>query len=78
MEKKKRGHRPKVCVNINIQTLRDARKSKGYTQQQIADMIYTERCNYNKYETGKRCVSPQTIELLCDILDIKQSDLSLN
>lgn len=35
------------------QRIKELRKEKGKTQQEIADILNTERGYYNKYEKGK-------------------------
>lgn len=43
------------------QRIKELRKEKGKTQQEIADILNTERGYYNKYEKGKQ---PLPIEQL--------------
>ena len=47
--------------------LRQMRKTKGYTQQQMADLVGVHRTTYTRYETGT--VDP-SLEILCHLADI--------
>ena len=40
-----------MSVGKNIRKIRE---QKGFTQQQIADLIHTHRSNYSKVESGQR------------------------
>ena len=50
--------------------LRNLRKEKGYTQQQMADMLNISRSTYTYYETGKSQPSFQNLKKLCEILEV--------
>lgn len=44
--------------NMNIgENIRKIREEKGFTQQQIADLVGMHRSNYSKIETGQRELS---------------------
>lgn len=55
--------------------LREARESKGYTQQQIADLMQIDKSTYCGYETGKRQPDVQKIKQLSRILGVSGDDL---
>ena len=50
--------------------LRELRKAKGYTQQQMADMLSISRSTYTYYETGNSEPSFQNLKRLCEIFGI--------
>ena len=50
--------------------LRKLRKEKGYTQQQMADMLNISRSTYTYYETGKSQPSFQNLKKLREIFEI--------
>ena len=50
--------------------LKAARKSRGYTQQQIADLMKIDKSTYCGYETGKRQPDVQKIKQLSEILGV--------
>ncbi len=47
-----------------------ARKQKGYTAQQMADMLHVTIRTYRNYESGTTCPSLGTLVQLADILDV--------
>ena len=57
------------------ENLRAARESKGYTQQQVADMMQIDKSTYCGYETSKRQPDMHKIKLLSKILGISGDDL---
>lgn len=52
------------------ENLKSARKSCGYTQQQIADLMKIDKSTYCGYERGKRQPDVQKIKQLSEILGI--------
>ena len=52
------------------ENLRELRNEKGYTQQQMADMLNIGRSTYTYYETGKSQPSYQNLKKICEILEI--------
>lgn len=50
--------------------LREVRKSKKLTQQQIADEIGVNRGSYSNWEKGKREPSFENLVKLADLLDV--------
>ena len=55
--------------------LRIARETKGYTQQQIADLMGIDKSTYCGYETGKRQPDVQKLKLICKILGVSGDEL---
>lgn len=55
--------------------LRNARESRGYTQQQIADRMGIDKSTYCGYETGKRQPDVAKIKQLSKILGVSGDDL---
>lgn len=55
--------------------LRAAREARGYTQQQIADLMGIDKSTYCGYETGKRQPDVQKLKLLCKLLGVSGDDL---
>lgn len=52
------------------QNLKFIRKEKGFTQEQLSEMINLDIRQYSRIETGKGFPSLSTLERLCDTLDI--------
>lgn len=63
-----------ILVSFNEQ-LRAAREARGYTQQQIADLMGIDKSTYCGYETGKRQPDVQKLKLICKILGVSGDDL---
>lgn len=55
--------------------LRAARENKGYTQQQIADLMKIDKSTYCGYETGKRQPDVQKIKQLSVLLGVSGDEL---
>lgn len=55
--------------------LREARESRGYTQQQVADYMKIDKSTYCGYETGKRQPDVQKIKQLSKFLGVSGDDL---
>lgn len=55
--------------------LRSARESRGYTQQQVADLMQISKSTYCGYETGKRQPDVQKIKQLSQILGVSGDEL---
>lgn len=51
--------------------LATVREVKSLTQEEVADLIAVSRQSYNTWEVGVTQPSVQSIEKLCDKLDIK-------
>ncbi len=50
--------------------IKDARKAKGMTQRQLADKIGAKHNSVSDWENNKNKPDPDTIELICGVLDI--------
>lgn len=57
------------------ETLIFYRKKKGYTQQQIADILGVNRTTYTKYETAVTEPSIEMIRHLAELLDVDFNEL---
>ena len=57
------------------ENLRDARRSKGLTQKQLAEELHKYQSDYSEYETGKIQLDYEKIVYLCNRLDITPNDL---
>ena len=55
-----------VVINFGNR-LRQMRKAKGYSQQQIADLVGVHRTTYTRYESG--AVEPP-LDTLCRMADL--------
>lgn len=52
------------------ENLRAARKTKGFTQLQVAEQLGVTKSAYNAYESGKRQPDVPKIKMLAKILDV--------
>ena len=50
--------------------LREMRKKKKFTQQNMADLLQISLNSYQKYEQAERCPSFDTLVKIADILDV--------
>ena len=57
-------------INTFGETLTFYRKQKGYTQQQIADILGINRTTYTKYETSVTEPSIEMLRHLSQLLDV--------
>lgn len=55
--------------------LRKARKDNGLTQKQLADLIGAKHNSISDWENNKNRPDPDTIEYICDALEIPVSRL---
>ena len=55
--------------------LKDARKSKGYTQKEVAALLRMTQQQYSRFETGKFELNYDQILFLCEIYEITPSEL---
>ena len=55
--------------------LRELRKSIGYTQEQLAEIVSIEPPNLSKIECGMHFPQPEKIEKIAEALQINISDL---
>lgn len=57
------------------QRIRDARKAKGLTQEQLAERLGIGTSNISYIETGKFAPSMENFEKLVEILGVESSEL---
>lgn len=55
--------------------LYSARKSKGYTQQQIADILATDLSNYNRKENGNVKIIKEEWEKIAKFLNVPLEEI---
>ncbi len=55
--------------------LREVRKRKGYTQQQIADIIPTDVSNYSRKESGDVRIVSEEWNKIARFLDVPLEDI---
>ncbi len=56
--------------DINLEKVKNKRKEKGITQQQMAEKLGYKGANgYNNLETGKYKITLETAKQIADILD---------
>ena len=52
------------------ENLKAARKAKGYTQLQVAEMMGITQSSYSYYELGKRCPDVAKIKMMAKVLGV--------
>lgn len=60
---------------MTMEKLRTLRKQKGYTQQQIADLLATDVSNYSRKENGDVRIFDDEWEKLAKALDVSVEDI---
>ena len=50
--------------------LNSVRKQRGYTAQQMADILHTSIRNYRKYESGDAKPTLEALVVIADTLDV--------
>ena len=50
--------------------LRSTRMARGFTMQQIADVLHVGLRNYQKYESGHTCPTLEGLVKIADVLDV--------
>ena len=60
----------KICKNI-----KDARKAKGLTQKEVAQVFHMTQQQYSRFETGKFELNYNQIYQICKLLDITPNEL---
>jgi len=58
--------------------IKELRKSKGVTQQQIADLINMHRSNYSKVENGQREISISALNKIAKYFNVSIDDIINN
>lgn len=60
---------------MTMEKLRTIRKQKGFTQQQIADIIATDVSNYSRKESGDVKIFDDEWEKIAKALDVSVEDI---
>ncbi|SIP92374.1 Helix-turn-helix domain-containing protein [Chryseobacterium sp. RU33C] len=60
---------------MTMEKLRTLRKQKGYTQQQIADLLATDVSNYSRKESGDVRIFDDEWEKLAKALEVSVEDI---
>ncbi|MGE8553176.1 MAG: helix-turn-helix domain-containing protein [Chryseobacterium jejuense] len=58
-----------------MEKLKSIRKQRGYTQQQIADILATDVSNYSRKENGEVKIYDEEWEKIAKALDVSVEDL---
>lgn len=53
-----------------MERIKEVRKSKGWTQEQLADAVGVKRSVISKYESGAISPSAETIQRIADVLEV--------
>lgn len=61
---------------VNRQALRDRIYNKGYRVAYMSDVLNISRMGFFKKMRGDSPFKEQEVKVLCDVLDIEQSELS--
>lgn len=56
-------------MDISVQ-IKKIRKEKGFSQQEVADMLSMNRVQYNRIETGKSDPTMNILQRIASVLDI--------
>ncbi|MFV0343821.1 MAG: helix-turn-helix domain-containing protein [Anaerocolumna sp.] len=64
-------------MNTFGERLKEARKSKGLTQRQLAALINAKHNSISNWENDQNKPDPDTIEIICGVLDIEPNYLLL-
>lgn len=57
------------CMTLG-EKIKSARKAKGFTQKQLADMVNAKHNSVSDWESNKSKPDMDTVELLCGALDL--------
>ena len=55
--------------------LKNARRAKGYTQKELAAMMYMTQQQYSRFENGMFELNYGQIVRLCELLDVTPNEL---
>lgn len=53
--------------------IKEARKSKGLTQQEVADRLSVSKSAYSRYEGGKQNITVETLQKIGEVLGLQLS-----
>lgn len=59
------------------ENLKNARKTSGMTQEQLAEKLHIDRSSVAKYESGTSLPSIKSLPEICEILNITVQELLL-
>ena len=60
----------KIGLNLKM-----ARKAKGYTQKEVADIIHMTQQQYSRFENGVFELNYSQILFLCELFDMSPNEL---
>ena len=60
---------------LNVEKMRELRKKKGYTHQEVADRIGLTRAAYTNYESGIRTPNIETACKIAKLYGVKVEQL---
>src|SRR5690606_7788443 len=58
--------------------LRDMRKQKGWSQEQVADSLYLSQSAYARIENGESCSLANNLDQICKVFEITPEELVKN
>lgn len=66
-----------MAIDFNIigTRLKDARKKKEYTQEELAEQMGVSIAYLSKIETGKIHINLERLSQICDILDVTEGEI---
>ena len=64
--------------SVLSRNLRDLRKERGFTQDQLASLAGFQGPSYNRWESGKSWPEPDTISALAIALGVRESRLFMD
>lgn len=64
----------KICKALGS-NIKNYRKLRGYTQENLAEAVGLEIKSLSLVETGKGFVSAKTLAKLCEVLNVKPAEL---
>jgi len=67
---RKKKSKGKQSRNATGQLIKNARKAKGLTQDQVADLLGIKRQGYAHYEYGHSLPTADDLPKLCEVLDL--------
>lgn len=60
-----------------MKKIEDIRKSKGFTQEYVANKIGAATSTYNQYEMGTRSIPAEMAEKIANVLDVEVGEIFL-
>ena len=66
-----------MAIDFNIigMRLKEARKKKGYTQEQLVEKMGVSIAYLSKIETGKIHINLERLSQICNILDVTEGEI---